>query len=123
MIVNFTIRRRRLTEQLKARISKLMQKLVFFIDSNGKDYGLASNIANLYMNRFTIDEDAGHEIVKIYEVEEFRQRNPAHQSDSVEEKKRIGMGHIVFLIFECFAAKFSPVRLELKLLFILIKPC
>ena len=48
------------------------------------------------MNRFTIDEDAGHEIVKIYEVEEFRQKNPTHQSDSVEEKKRIGMGRIIF---------------------------
>ena len=95
-VIHFTIGKRRITESLKEKISKLMQKLVFFIDLNGKDYGLASNISNLYMNRFTIDEDAGHEIVKINEVEEFRQKNPTHQSDSVEEKKRIGMGHIIF---------------------------
>ena len=49
-----------------------MQKLIFFIESNENDFGLGSNISNLYMNRFSIDEDAGHEIVK----------------------KLLGMGHI-----------------------------
>ena len=43
-------------------MSKLKQKLVFFID---KDYELSSTVGNLYMNRFAIDEDAGHEIVNI----------------------------------------------------------
>ena len=38
--------------------------LVFFIDSNENDFGSGSNIGNLYMNRFIIDEDACHEIVK-----------------------------------------------------------
>ena len=63
-----------------------MQKLVFFIESNYKDYGLASNIGNLYMNRFTIDEDAGHEIVKINEVEEFRQKIP-HINQTLLKRK------------------------------------
>ena len=70
-----------------------MQKLIFFIDSNGKDYGLASNIGNLYMNRFTIDEDAGHEIVKIYEVVE-------HELEILKKKNQIGMSHILFK-FHC----------------------
>ena len=69
-----------------------MQKLVFFIESNGKDYNLGSNIGNLYMNRFSIDEDAGHEIVKIYEVEGLRLKS-LHLS--VEDKEQIGMGHII----------------------------
>ena len=70
-----------------------MQMLVFFIDSNENDFGSGSNIGNLYMNRFIIDEDACHEIVKIYEVEgpRFRNVNPV-------DKERIGMGHIIFLI-------------------------
>ena len=57
-----------------------MQKLVFFIDSN--EVGLGSNIGKLYMNRFIIDEDAGHEIVKIYE--------------------QVGTGHIYFFQFRIF---------------------
>ena len=65
-----------------------MQKLVFFIDSNDNDYGLASNVGNLYMNRFIIDEDAGHEIVKIYEV-----------FPGLINKWQIGMGHIIFFRF------------------------
>ena len=77
-----------------------MQKLVFFIESNGKNYGLASNIANLYMNRFIIDEesdveDAGHEIVKIYEVNEFRPRYDYAPTDEKTNGKLMGMGHII----------------------------
>ena len=70
-----------------------MQKLVFFIESNYKDYGLASNIGNLYMNRFIIDEDAGHEIVKVYEVEKF------HPNSFITDvgKEQIGMSHIISL--------------------------
>ena len=68
-----------------------MQKLVFFVE-NGKNHGLAAIIGNLYMNRFTIDEEAGHETVKIYEIEEFNK--------IFERKETIGKGHIIsFLIF------------------------
>ena len=70
-----------------------MQKLIFFIDSNDKDYGAASNIGNLYMNRFIIDEDAGHEIVKISEVKGLRRES---LKPSVEDEEQIGMGHIIF---------------------------
>ena len=44
------------------------------------------------MNRFIIDADVDHEIVKVYEVEQFLSRHT--------EKEQIGMGHfILFLIF------------------------
>ena len=64
-----------------------MQKLLFFIKSSVKDHGLSTNIGNLYMNRFTIDEDAGHEIVKIYEFAE-------HELGILKKKEQIGMSHI-----------------------------
>ena len=66
-----------------------MQKLVFFIESNNKD----STSLNLYMNRFIIDEDASHEIVKIYEVERFRQiiTGQKWSDENIEQK---GMVHI-----------------------------
>ena len=68
-----------------------MQKLVFFIDPGTplyRDCKLDTNICNLYMNRFIIDEGAGHEIVKIYEIKELYK--------IVEEKERIGMGRTIF---------------------------
>ena len=67
-----------------------MQKLVFFIESTDRDCGLAANICNLYMNRFSIDEDAGHEIVKICELDALRFTNHL----SVGEKARIGKDQI-----------------------------
>ena len=73
-----------------------MQKLVFFIGSNDKNYGLASNIGNLYMNQFTIDEDAGHEIDNIYEIEEFR-----------------GMGHNFFEFLNISLFTLSTIALNL----------
>ena len=39
------------------------------------------------MNRFIIDEDAGHEIIKFYEVTKLYSR------------MLLGMGHIIFLDF------------------------
>ena len=45
-----------------------MQKLVFFIDQTDNCYGSLSTVGNSYMNRFAIDEDAGHEIVNIHEA-------------------------------------------------------
>ena len=68
-----------------------MQRLVFLIESNQNDFGLASNVGNFYMNRFIIDEDAGHELVKICEIEGFHFRNAF---ETIEEKERMGMGHI-----------------------------
>ena len=77
-----------------------MQKLVFFISQNDRDNELSSNIGNLYMNRFIIDEDAGHEIVKFYEIKGPYFKNVF----SVEKlgfsvKERIGMGYIIFFYY------------------------
>ena len=82
-------------------MTKSMQKLVFFIDSNdlsSKAYGSALTIGNLYMNRFTIDEDAGHEIVDIYGFEKCS----ICRSPFVKGGEQKGMGHIfsgIFLMF------------------------
>ena len=70
-----------------------MQKLVFFIESTDKAYGLASTICNLYMNRFTIDEDAGHEIHNIYKVDDFCPVRDFYRL-TVEKKEQEGIGRI-----------------------------
>ena len=73
-----------------------MRNLVFFIESTDKGSRPKSTFGNWYINRFTIDEDAGHEIFKIYEVEEWR---PGHLKliSTDEERAQKGMGHIIFL--------------------------
>ena len=46
-----------------------MQKIVLFIDPAQSEWSTPSKIGNLLMNRFTIDEDANFETVKICNLE------------------------------------------------------
>ena len=55
-------------------MSKLNKKIVLFIDPSDKAYLTPSKIGNLFMNRFAIDEDAKHEILKIYHLENTLQK-------------------------------------------------
>ena len=50
-------------------MSKLNQKIVLFIEPAAEAYYTPSKIGNLFMNRFAIGEDAKHEILKIYHLE------------------------------------------------------
>ena len=50
-------------------MSKLNQKIVLFIESADEPCYTPSKIGNLFMNRFGIDEDAKHEILKIYHLQ------------------------------------------------------
>ena len=43
-----------------------MQKIVLFIEPQKRKYMTPSKIGSLFMNRFGIDEDGCHEILKIY---------------------------------------------------------
>ena len=73
-------------------MSKLMQKVVFFIEPTDKD-GLASTIGNFYMNRFAIDEDASHEIVNIYAPKKCNKYLYSIYR-AAENKEQIGMDQI-----------------------------
>ena len=48
---------------------KLMQQIVLFIEPAENAYQTPSNIGNLFMNRFAVDEDANYEILKILSLE------------------------------------------------------
>ena len=50
-------------------MSKLNQKIVLFIESADQAWSKHSQIGNLLMNLFAIDEDAKNEILKIYHPE------------------------------------------------------
>ena len=73
-----------------------------FIESTDRDYGSASIIGNSYMNRFAIDEDAGHEIVKIYEVSMYHKVRKScilNPDESEAKKNENGTDQIMVSIF------------------------
>ena len=43
-----------------------MQKIVLFIEPQELKWSTPLKIGNLFMNRFSIDEDGSHEILKMY---------------------------------------------------------
>ena len=49
-------------------MSKLNQKFVVFIEQAAEEFYKPSKIGNLFINRFSIDEDAKNEILKIYQL-------------------------------------------------------
>ena len=52
-------------------MAKLSQKIVLFIKPASESWHTPSKIADLFMNRFAIDEDAHNEILKIYQLEKL----------------------------------------------------
>ena len=46
-----------------------MQKIVLFIEPQEFKHSTPLKIGNLFMNRFGIDEDGSHEILKVYHLE------------------------------------------------------
>ena len=55
-------------------MAKVSQKIVLFIEpALFIPSCTPSKIGNLFMNRFAIDEDANHEILKIYQLEDSRE--------------------------------------------------
>ena len=49
-------------------MSKIMQKIVLFIDPSYDAFDKPFNIGHLFMNRIAVDEDAASEILKICEL-------------------------------------------------------
>ena len=45
------------------------QKIVLLIEPENVKYSTPTKIGNLFMNRFAIDEDESHEVLKIFELE------------------------------------------------------
>ena len=50
-------------------MTKLMQKIVLFIEPSDDAFNTPAKIGHLFMNRFAIDEEPGFEIVKVLELE------------------------------------------------------
>ena len=67
-----------------------MQKIVLFIEPNDDAWCTPSKIGHLFMNRFSVDEDASFEIVKILELGKtsVRMSYPKHSDYKNYENER-----------------------------------
>ena len=62
----------KVSQSFKIKMAKFSQKIVLFIEPAMEAWSTPSKIGNLFVNRFAIDEDANHEILKIYQLENFK---------------------------------------------------
>ena len=78
-------------------MDKRSQKIVLFIEPRVVRSVTPSKIGNLFMNRFAIDEDQSHEILKIFELE-----NTLFDLEQNQLTKAEGLGQ-----FPCFERHFE----------------
>ena len=57
-----------------------MQDLLFFMEPSEHEWITALNIGNLYLNRFTINEDDAFEIIGVHELTTSRYHVPENES-------------------------------------------
>ena len=77
-------------------MTKMKHNIILFIEPNEYTSDTTSNIGNLYMNRFAIDEDTASEILKIYQLQESLS-NP-----NIDQEEQKGMDRIkIKLIVIC----------------------
>ena len=69
-------------------MSKVMQKIVLFIEPNDDAWITPLKIGNLFMNRFAVDEDAASEILKIFELEKETINDPKYTNFVTETNKK-----------------------------------
>ena len=73
-----------------------MQKIVLFIESSDDAFQTPEKICHLFMNRFSVDEDASFEVLNILELGKASIKmsypgNPAYANFENERKEK-GMG-------------------------------
>ena len=83
----------------KRKMSKIMQKIVLFIEPSDDAWQTPLKIGNLFMNRFVVNEDAASEVVKIFELDKTslkisRPKDLEHKNFE-EERKQKGMDLII----------------------------
>ena len=74
-----------------------MHQIVLFIAPRENDFDRDSEIGNLFMNRFAIEEDANFEILKIIYVEEYFWDNDL--DDKAKDEKGKGLIKCPFAVY------------------------
>ena len=77
-----------------------MQKIILFIEPNEAAFFTPAKIGDMFMNRFSIDENASCEILKRFELSktEMSGQWPTNYDNFVEERKQKGMDHFIVIV-------------------------
>ena len=98
-----TIRAENILEKRTGKMPKYMHQVIIMIEPNDEKYWTNEKIGNLFMNRFTIDEDAAFEIPKIFQLQKTSEQMvheiafdslPIQKDFSLEIEQK-GMGFII----------------------------
>ena len=85
-------------------MSKVMQKIVLFIEPNDDAFFTPEKIGHLLMNQFSVDEDASFEVLNVLELGKSsdrisRPRNPDYGNFENERKEKgTGIATIVYVL-------------------------
>ena len=78
-----------------------MQKIVLFIESSDDAFQTPEKICHLFMNRFSVDEDASFEILNVLELgkasEKMSDPNDPQYANFENERNEKGMGLVNML--------------------------
>ena len=77
----------------RENLTKIMQKIVLFIELSDDTFQTPSKIGHLFTNRFAIDEDASFEILKIFHLGKTslnmsRPKGPQYGQFETERKEK-----------------------------------
>ena len=95
-ILNIYLTKRVKNRKKERKMSKQMQKIVLFIEPNDDGFYTPEKIGHLFMNRFSVDEDASCEILNVLELGKAstrlsRPKDPEYANFENERKEK-GMG-------------------------------
>ena len=79
-----------------------MQKIILFIEPNEAAFMTPAKIGDMFMNRFSIDENASCEILKRFELGKTSAEMsfPKHKNYNnwVEDRHQKGMDHLIVFV-------------------------
>ena len=79
-----------------------MQKIILFVEPNDDEFMTPAKIGDIFMNRFTIDENASCEILKRFELGKTSDAKSWPEAENyknfVEERKQKGMDHFIVIV-------------------------
>ena len=86
-----------------------MQKIVLFIEPNDDAFFTPEKIGHLFMNRFSVDEDASFEVLNVLELGKTsnkisRAKDPDYANFENERKEK-GMGLAIIVYISLSAVK------------------
>ena len=79
----------------------MRHQIILFIEPAKEEWKCPESIGNLYLNRFAIDEDAAHEVLGVYYLQQSSAqlcdpKNKAYKNNAIERQEKIRFDNKIF---------------------------